>query len=161
MQNIRMMFSVISTVEKPRRDSARSRPFISALRVKTPSRPRAPRKYSNTRIPRRQPLGSVVTCPVIYGCNIAATLLFVVFTHISRNPAERERERKERDRSVLSKHRRMRSRDDIRGLKHSRDGKKERKMVKCRMEQGGWKKRRETKGRAVGRRVDPKFERYL
>lgn len=53
--------------------------------------PRKPRKYSNTRVPRRQPLGSVVTCPVIYGCNTAATLLFVVFTHISRSPAGRDR----------------------------------------------------------------------
>lgn len=53
--------------------------------------PREPRKYSNTRVPRRQPLGSVVTCPVIYGCNTAATLLFVVFTHISRSPAGRDR----------------------------------------------------------------------
>lgn len=63
--------------------------------------PRESRKYSNTRVSRRQPLGSVVTCPVIYGCNTAATLLFVVFTHISRSPAGRDRNASARARSRI------------------------------------------------------------
>jgi len=85
---------VFSGIREENRDKIqREAAFYSggACENTSPRSPRKPRKYSNTRVPRRQPLGSVVTCPVIYGCNIAATLLFVVFTHILRNPAERDR----------------------------------------------------------------------
>lgn len=107
---------------------------------------RKPRKYSNTRVPRRQPLGSVVTCPVIYGCNTAATLLFVVFTHISRSPAGRDRSAPARntagwEAAVISV-------DWNTGETRKR-------------EKNGEIGMRGDGRRATGARVDPKFGRYL
>lgn len=143
-KNIRLIFLAVSTVcvcvcvenrDKAQREAA----FYSAGACENTT-PRESRKYSNTRVSRRQPLGSVVTCPVIYGCNTAATLLFVVFTHISRSPAGRDRNASAR---AHPKHRGMRSRGDIRELKHWRDEKKRKTKRRTAGWGTGWRGRRE------------------
>lgn len=136
-----MAVSACACGKRATRLDAREAAFYSAGACENTT-PRESRKYSNTRVSRRQPLGSVVTCPVIYGCNTAATLLFVVFTHISRSPAGRDRNASAR---AHPKHRGMRSRGDIRELKHRRDEKKREKRREelrdgGRGGEGGWER---------------------